>query len=54
MALAKKYTFSEQEYLANELQSQIKHELIDGEIFAMVGASSAHNIISGNIFAELP
>ena len=53
MALAKKYTFSEQEYLANELQSQIKHELIDGEIFAMVGASSAHNIISGNIFAEL-
>ena len=53
MKIANKYLLTEQEYLQGELQSQTKHELVAGEIFAMVGASSAHNVISGNIFAEL-
>lgn len=53
MKIANKYHLTEQEYLQGELQSQTKHELVAGEIFAMVGASSAHNVISGNIFAEL-
>ena len=53
MTIANKYRLNEQEYLQGELQSQIKHEFIEGEVFAMVGASASHNLISGNIFAEL-
>ncbi|EDN67283.1 protein of unknown function DUF820 [Beggiatoa sp. PS] len=40
-------------YLAKERQAKYKSEYFDGEIFAMSGASEAHNLISGNIFAEL-
>lgn len=53
MNFAHQYQITEQDYLNNELQSQIKHEFIDGELFAMVGASSAHNLIAGNMFAEI-
>lgn len=53
MVLANKYRLNQQEYLQGELNSDIKHELVNGEVFAMVGASSAHNLISGNIFADL-
>ncbi|OUY06561.1 Uma2 family endonuclease [Acinetobacter populi] len=53
MVFANKYRLNQQEYLQGELNSNIKHELINGEVFAMVGASSAHNLISGNIFADL-
>ncbi len=44
---------SEAEYLKNELTSEIKHEYIDGVVYAMAGASDNHNRISGNIFSEL-
>ena len=43
---------SEQEYLEGELHSDIKHEYIDGMIYAMSGASAAHNRIAGNIYGE--
>ena len=36
---------TEAEYLAFERQSEAKHEFIDGEVIAMVGASRAHNLI---------
>ncbi|HEY3567466.1 MAG TPA: Uma2 family endonuclease [Thermoanaerobaculia bacterium] len=41
------------EYLAFERQSELRHEYLDGEVFAMTGASRAHNLIAGNIFGEL-
>ena len=41
------------EYLAMERDSDIKHEFINGEIFAMAGASENHNLISLNIGASL-
>jgi Uma2 family endonuclease len=41
------------EYLASEEQSAIKHEYIDGQIYAMVGASDLHVTIAGNLFALL-
>ena len=41
------------DYLNFELLSDTKHELIDGEIIAMTGASVNHNIISLNIASEL-
>ncbi|WP_333660745.1 Uma2 family endonuclease [Acinetobacter sp.] len=43
---------SEQEYLEGELHSDIKHEYIDGVIYAMSGASAAHNRITVNILRE--
>ncbi|ADE15889.1 protein of unknown function DUF820 [Nitrosococcus halophilus Nc 4] len=42
-------TISIQEYLAGEQASEIRHEYIAGQLFAMVGASRAHNTISLNI-----
>jgi Uma2 family endonuclease len=42
-----------QEYLAIERGSQQKNEYLNGEIFAMGGASERHNLIVGNVFASL-
>ncbi len=42
-----------QEYLAIERQSEIKSEYWHGEMFAMAGASEAHNLIVWNVGAEL-
>jgi len=42
-------TISINEYLEGERLSDIKHEYIDGDVYAMGGASRSHNIISGNI-----
>lgn len=54
MSLTPHYeSVSEAEYLKNELTSEIKHEYIDGIVYAMAGASDNHNRISGNIFSEL-
>ncbi len=46
-------SISEQDYLQGELLADTKHELIDGQVYAMAGASENHNLLSGNIFAEL-
>ncbi|BAZ39600.1 hypothetical protein NIES4101_55540 [Calothrix sp. NIES-4101] len=40
--------FSPEEYLEGEKYSQIKHEYVDGEVYAMSGASDAHVTISLN------
>lgn len=42
-----------EEYLAFEREAEEKHEYVDGEIIAMAGASREHNLIGGNIFANL-
>lgn len=42
-----------EEYLAGEEIAEIKHEFIDGEIYAMSGASKNHQRISGNIFRKI-
>jgi Uma2 family endonuclease len=42
-----------EDYLIQEEKSQIKHEYIDGEIFAMAGASDAHVTISLNLASAL-
>ncbi len=38
-------TYTEAEYLGLERDSEVRHEYYAGEIFAMVGASEAHNLI---------
>lgn len=53
-ALQKLAYFTEQDYLDFELTAPIKHEYVDGDIYAMAaGASNYHNRISGNIFFQL-
>ncbi|PZO58337.1 MAG: hypothetical protein DCF15_05485 [Phormidesmis priestleyi] len=44
---------SPEHYLALEETSAVKHEYIDGEIYAMAGATDAHVTLTGNLFAEL-
>lgn len=41
------------EYLQLEDESNIKHEYIDGQVYAMAGASDSHVTIAGNLFALL-
>ena len=42
-----------EEYFQFEQTSEIRHEYVDGEIFAMAGASEEHNLIVTNIIALL-
>lgn len=41
------------DYLSGELISEVRHEYVGGEVYAMAGASHVHNLISGNLFAAL-
>jgi len=43
---------SEEDYLQGELVSEIKHELIDGRVYAMAGASANHDRIAGNVYRK--
>ncbi len=43
------YYISPEEYLEGEKVSQIKHEYIDGQVYAMAGASDAHVTVSMNV-----
>lgn len=45
-----KSLISETDYLEGEKHTHIKHEYIDGEVYAMSGASANHNRIAGNLF----
>ena len=41
------------EYLQMEDMGNIKHEYVDGQLYAMAGASDPHVTIAGNLFALL-
>jgi Uma2 family endonuclease len=45
--------YSLDDYFLVELSSPLKHEYLRGEIFAMSGASSAHNEITANVLTLL-
>jgi Uma2 family endonuclease len=47
----RRYTL--EEYLAMEPEGKVRHEFINGEVFAMVGASLRHNLIVTNWVAAL-
>lgn len=53
MPAAPRTRVTEAEYLAREELSEQKHELVDGEIFAMAGGSDRHNRIAMNLGGEL-
>ncbi len=42
-----------QDYLAWERRQESRHEFLDGHIFAMTGASRAHNLLCMNLAASL-
>lgn len=42
-----------EEYLEGELVGDIRHEFVAGEVYSMVGASEAHNLIAGVFQATL-
>lgn len=44
-----KHVLTEEEYLQGELLSDVKHELIDGQVYAMAGVSKNHERIAINI-----
>ncbi len=46
-------SISPEDYLAGENHSPIKHEYIDGQIYAMSGASDSHGLIAVNLVALL-
>lgn len=51
--VAVKHQISEEEYQQGELISEIKHEFIDGEVYAMSRASKNHDRIAGNVYTNL-
>ena len=42
-----------EEYLTYEKESPIKHEYVNGQIYAMAGTSVPHNRLAGNLFSRL-
>src|SRR5687768_3352181 len=53
MSLPAQAPFTPEEYLLHERQAESKHEFYNGEIFAMAGASRAHNLIATNVSRDL-
>lgn len=41
------------EYLEGEQSTEVKHEYVNGMVYAMGGASREHNLVAGNLFAAL-
>lgn len=46
-------SLSFEEYLIVEEGAKVKHELVDGVLYAMAGASSTHNLITTNVLGVL-
>jgi Uma2 family endonuclease len=45
------YTFlAPKEYLQREEKEPIKHEYIDGQVYAMAGTTDTHNLVAGNLY----
>lgn len=54
MAQAQRIAYiSEEDYLASEELSPVKREYVDGQVFAMAGATDAHNVITLNVAVHL-
>lgn len=47
------HIFSVAEYLEAESKSEVRHEYLGGQVFAMAGGSKDHNIITLNIASRL-
>lgn len=52
-AVPKRQLISVEEYLAGELESEIKHEYLGGYVYAMAGARNVHNRLASNLLGLL-
>lgn len=52
-AIAAEVRLTPQQYLELEQSSEVKHEWVNGELFAMAGASVAHNRLCFNLAVSL-
>jgi len=52
-ALAKLYYFTPEQYLDRERAAEYKSEYLDGQIYAMAGATRRHNLIGMNLALSL-
>ncbi|SMF93435.1 Endonuclease, Uma2 family (restriction endonuclease fold) [Methylomagnum ishizawai] len=53
MGAVRQVLLSEAEYLALEAQSRVRHEYVDGQVYAMAGGSQRHNRIALNVASSL-
>jgi Uma2 family endonuclease len=53
VSAAEKLTITVDDYLQGEASTEYKHEYLNGEVWAMIGATDAHVTIAGNLFALL-
>jgi Uma2 family endonuclease len=53
MSAPVRHAVTPEQYLAAERQATERHEYVNGSVFAMVGASRAHNLITANLIREL-
>jgi Uma2 family endonuclease len=54
MSINPKFSYlSQEDYLQGELHSETKHEYIDGQVYAMAGASRNHERIAGNVYRKI-
>lgn len=54
MATAQQISYmTEEEYLAQEKHANVKHEYIDGQVYAMAGAKASHNRLVGNFYRKV-
>src|SRR5947209_560972 len=53
MSSQTKVYYTPEEYLILERQAEYKSEYLNGEIFAMTGASRRHNLVAANVLASL-
>ncbi|RMD68739.1 MAG: Uma2 family endonuclease, partial [Gammaproteobacteria bacterium] len=44
---------SVEDYLKGELTSEVRHEYIAGQVYAMVGGNRRHGLIAGNLLVAL-
>ena len=51
--LARQLLISSAEYLEGEKMAKIRHEYVDGYVWAMAGGSKAHNQVAGNFYGVL-
>jgi Uma2 family endonuclease len=50
IALSNYTLLTPEEYLQLEEKSPIKHEYIDGQVYAMAGTTDTHNLVAGNLY----
>ncbi|MDQ2771623.1 MAG: Uma2 family endonuclease [Bacteroidota bacterium] len=47
------HRYTVEEYFALEEQSDLRHEFFEGEVFAMAGGTTMHNLLIGNCYSAL-